>query len=215
MARLIMLGPWYPVLSMHLVCCQLWRKASGLYAGDVNGSEPMDVGAALRRLNVAVRQQLRTLPGTFDSIVYLYYGYCTTAAYFDREPTCKPRERVRNALRNLIFLRFWLAWFKASGTSRADHFISMETCSAFIIKDTMLVLYILLHGQQYADQPLATWLLGSDQNEKFNSEMRAFVLTKTEFGMKELVVLIRRWLHQSGSLSDPEVDLPDIFSNLG
>ena len=27
-------------------------------------------------------------------------------------------------------------------------------------------------GERFRDQPFAPWLLGSDQNEKFNSEMR-------------------------------------------
>ena len=79
----------------------------------------------------------------------------------------------------------------------------------------MLLLFILLHGERYSDQPFAPWLLGSDQNEKFNSEMRAFVLTRTDWSFKELINLVRRWHYQSGLLSDPEVELPRVFSNKG
>ena len=66
-------------------------------------------------------------------------------------------------MRNMIFLRGWLAWFAASGKSRADHFISMETFTAFIVKDTMLLLYILVCGERYSDRPFAPWPLGSGE----------------------------------------------------
>ena len=91
----------------------------------------------------------------------------------------------------------------------------METFAAFIVKDSMLLLYILLMGERYSDQPLAPWLLGSDQNEKLNSELRAFVLTRTEWSFKDLIALVRRWHYQSSLLSDPEVELPPVFSAKG
>ena len=84
--------------------------ACGLYACDVNGSDRMDVAAALRRLNFAVRLALLKVSGSFGTIVYLYFMACTITAFFDRDPKLTPRKRCRLAMLNLVFLRYWHAW---------------------------------------------------------------------------------------------------------
>ena len=50
---------------------------------------------------------------------------------------------------NLIFLRYWLAWIRATG-SALHHFISMATFAAFMVKDAGLLLLILLFGSRPA-----------------------------------------------------------------
>eukprot|EP00966_Prymnesium_polylepis_P275106 6356755-Prymnesium_polylepis.1 len=64
----------------------------------------MDVAAAMRRLNFAVRRALLAVKGSFGTIVYLYFMACAVTAFFDRCPTLSPRRRCKLAMLNLIFL---------------------------------------------------------------------------------------------------------------
>ena len=56
------------MLTMMLVDV---RVDAGLHAADVNGSDPMDVGAAERRINVATRRELAKRPECFGLLAYL------------------------------------------------------------------------------------------------------------------------------------------------
>jgi hypothetical protein len=152
MVRCLMIG-LYPALVMHLVACQMLHRVSGLFAGDVNGSDRGDFRAGMRRLNCAVRSAVTLMPGTLGILAYLFYGMCTAAAFLDRDPQLKPLERCRFAFRNLIFLRYWSAWIGATGMSRAQHFISMQTFKAFIVKDTLIILLFLVWAERFPDKP--------------------------------------------------------------
>eukprot|EP00966_Prymnesium_polylepis_P057004 1319952-Prymnesium_polylepis.1 len=75
---------------MHLVEAQRLFAACGLFACDVNGSDRMDVAAATRRLNFAVRRALLAVKGSFGTIVFLYFMACSVTAFFDRCPKLTP-----------------------------------------------------------------------------------------------------------------------------
>ena len=214
MARLMLLGV-YPILGMHIIYVQLYCKASGLLACDANAGDRMCVGAALRRLNFAVRRELAGCPGTFGTAAYLYFGACTTSAYLDRDPTVTPLDRVKRCFRNLVFLRYWHAALQVTGRSTAQHFISMQTFKAFVLLDHAMVLLVLLWGKHFSHLPFPTWLIGSDQNERFFSELRSFVMNKPDFNLLDLLSLIRRWTYQNSLLARPDIKLPTVFSDKG
>jgi hypothetical protein len=88
LARLLTLGA-YVMVSMMLVDV---RVATGLLASDVNGSDPMDVGAAERRLNVSTRRELAKDPESLGLLAYTWVTACTRAANFDRDT--QPRRRA-------------------------------------------------------------------------------------------------------------------------
>jgi hypothetical protein len=119
MSRVLTIGE-YPVLLMDLIATQLHEKASGLLACDVNGSDRMDVGAALRRLNFSVRAAMARTLGerTLGTLAYLWAMDSGVAAWLDRDPQLTPHERIERACNNLIFLRWWHAWLEAEGKAR-------------------------------------------------------------------------------------------------
>ena len=59
----------------------------------------MDVSAATRRLNFAVRHGLRRQPGTFGAIAYYFFMACTVSAFFDRDPATTRRAGTRPGAR--------------------------------------------------------------------------------------------------------------------
>ena len=154
LARLLTLG-YYVALTMMLVRV---RVAAGLLAGDVNGSDPMDVGAAQRRMNVATRRELAKHPESFGLLVYLWAIACGCAAFFDREPTTTPRMRVGWAFNCLVFFRWWLDWIEVTGKAAATYFISMEMHATYVIMCQMLVMLVLLWGRWFPTLPFAPWL---------------------------------------------------------
>ena len=81
LSRLLMLGS-YAMLAMMLVSVQI---AAGMLASDVNGADPMDVGAAERRLNQATRRELAKDPANFGLVAYLWAVASARAAWMDRE----------------------------------------------------------------------------------------------------------------------------------
>ena len=214
MARVLVLG-CFAVLSMQLVDVQLHDKASGLHACDVNGSDRMDVGAALRRLNFAVRRSWRQRLGTFGSIVYSYFMACTMAAFFDRDPQTTPRMRCRWAMLNLVFLRYWYSWCKVTGAPK-HQFISVETFVAFLVKDMGLLLLALMYARpEFRMKPFAPWLWGSNQIEHMLSEWRAFEAGNTTWTLRSVINICRRWLFQRALFARADVHLPPTVSNSG
>ena len=215
MARLLLLGSW-PVLCMHLVEVQQRFASAGLFVCDVNGSDRMDVGAAIRRLNFAVRAAMLRIAGAFGSIVYLYFMACTATAFFDRAPTTTPRMRCRLAFLNLIFLRYWDAWVTVTGAPRY-HFISMQTYVTFVMLDHAVLLLALMYGSiaKLRRRPFALWLFGSNQIEHMLSEWRAFEAGNTTWTLLAVLNIVRRWLFQSRIMASANVHLPSVVSNRG
>ncbi|KOO30832.1 hypothetical protein Ctob_013295 [Chrysochromulina tobinii] len=211
LARLLTLG-YYVMLTMMLVDV---RVPAGLHASDVNGSDPMDVSAAERRLNVRTRRELAKHPESFGLLVYLWAMACGRAAWLDRDPHTTPRMRVRWAFNNLIFLRWWLDWIEVSGKPSGVHFISMETHAANVISAQMMVMLVLLWGRSFPDRPFAPWLVGSDQNEHFNSELRSFRINQPDWTFADVLRLAARFVHMLVLLTRPDVCLPKVFSKKG
>ena len=156
MSRVLTIGE-YPVLLMDLIATQLHEKASGLLACDVNGSDRMDVGAALRRLNFSVRAAMARTLGerTLGTLAYLWAMDSGVAAWLDRDPQLTPHERIERACNNLIFLRWWHAWLEAEGKARSEAFISMETFRAFVLLDEAMILLVLVWAKRHPDKPFA------------------------------------------------------------
>ena len=211
LARLLTLGN-YVMLTMMLV---IVRVPAGLHASDCNGSDPMDVSAAERRLNVRVRRELAKHPESLGLLVYTWAMACGSAAWLDRDPQTTPRMRVRWAFNNLVFLRWWLDWSEVTGKPTGVHFISMETHAANVISDQMMVMLVLLWGRSFADRPFAPWLIGSDQNEHFNSELRSFRINQPDWTFADVLRLAARFVHQLMLLTQPDVHLPKVFSKKG
>ena len=153
MARFLVLGN-EPILGMHLVACQLYHKQSGLMAAHVNAGDRMDVESALKRINFAVRCEMRNMQGVFGTAVYLYFGACTASAYLDRSPTMIPLDRCRLAFRNLIFVRYWHAWLVVTGKPLHLHFISAQTYKASLLLDHAMIFIVLAFGMCFADQAI-------------------------------------------------------------
>lgn len=218
MARLLLLGVW-PVLCTMLVTLQRSVPAAGLHTADVNGSDRMDVSAALRRLNFSVRHGLRQQAGTFGAIVYYYFMACTISAFFDhgnRDKKTTPRERARRVLLNLVFLRYWHGWIVATG-SPAHHFISIQTFRAYLLKDMGLLLLILMFGStpELRRKPFTPWLWGSNQIEHMLSEWRAFEQGNATWRLLSVINICRRWLYQTALFASADVELPAPDSNRG
>jgi hypothetical protein len=213
LSRLLLLGVW-PVLHMQLVALQREVRASGLYAEDANGSDRMSVSGAMRRLNFAVRRELRQRAGTFGAIAYYYFMACTISAYFDRNPKTTPRARAQRAMLNLIFLRYWHGWIEATG-SAAHHFISIQTFRAYIVKDSALLLLVLLFGSKFRDKPFTPWLWGSNQLEHMFSEWRSFEQGNATWTLLSVLNICKRWLHQTALFASADVELPAPDSNHG
>ena len=211
LAILMTLGN-YVALTMMLVQV---RVAAGLLAGDVNGSDPMDVGAAERRMNVATRRELAKHPESFGLLVYLWAIACGCASFFDRNPKTTPKMRVGWAFNCLVFLRWWLDWIEVTGRVATASFISMETNATYVIMCQMLVMLVLLWGSTFATLPFAPWLVGSDQSEHFNNEMRSFRLNQPDWTFADVLQLTKRFIHQLVMMTDPNVRLPPIRTKKG
>eukprot|EP00966_Prymnesium_polylepis_P290459 6709546-Prymnesium_polylepis.1 len=134
------------------------RLPAGLHAGDCNGSDPMDVSAADRRINVATRRELAKHPECLLLLAYLWAIACGCAAHLDRDPKTTPRMRVGWAFNCLVFLRWWLDWIEVTGKAAAVSFISMETHAGYVIMCQELVMLVLLWGHKFATLPFAPWL---------------------------------------------------------
>ncbi len=213
MTRLLSLGA-YPVLAMHLVACQLFRKVSGLTARDVNGADRMDYGSSARRLNWVVREAMRALPGTTGTIVYLFIGACMKAAMLDKHLDVATRFMLIS--RAAIFVRYWYAYIIDSEIS-TTHTIPMQ-----LFTDTLIIFHAFLHRlaihrKFFPDQPFCCWLDGSDQCECFFSEARGFSRTHTEFTVDELLSIVKRFHATYHYLSKPAVRkvLPPLMSAKG
>jgi hypothetical protein len=191
------------------------RLPAGLHAGDVNGSDPMDVPAAERRMNVATRRELGKRPECLGLLAYLWAIACACAAYFDRDKSTTPRMRVGWALNCLVFLRWWLDWIEVTGKCTAVHFISMETHAAYVIMCQELLMLVLLWGRDFATLPFAPWLVGSDQSEHFNNEMRSFRLNQPDWTLPDVLRLAKRFIHQLVLRMQRNVHLPTVFSKKG
>eukprot|EP00966_Prymnesium_polylepis_P013260 306075-Prymnesium_polylepis.1 len=211
LTRLLTLGS-YVMLIMMLVAV---RVEAGLHAGDVNGSDPMDVSAAERRLNVRTRCALSKHPESFGLLVYLWAMACGRAAWLDRDPQTTPQMRVDWAFNNLVFIRWWLDWIEVSGKPADTHFISMETHAANDISDQMLVHLVLLWGSYFPDRPFAPWLVGSDQNEHFNNELRSMRINQPDWTSADVLRLTARFIHMHVLQTQPGVHLPKVFSKKG
>ena len=214
MARVLTLGQ-FAVLSMHLVAVQAKFPEAGLCAAHVNGSDRMDLIAAQKRANVAVREALAQLPGTLATLALMWASACTAQAYFDRSDTTTTRMRGRWVCRNLVFLRWWKGWLSAVELQANVHFISMETFAAHVIEDHAMLLLILMYAQRFPDKPFAPWLFGSDQNEHFFSELRSFRINQPNWTVADLLPLVQRFIHEHEMLSQPDVHLPCVRSAKG
>jgi hypothetical protein len=201
----------YALLAMMFVAV---RAAAGLHASDVNNADPMDVPAAERRLNVATRRELAKRPECFGLLVYLWAIASARAAFLDRAPSTTPRTRVRWALRCLVFLRWWLDWIEVTA-SPSTSFISMETHAAHVIQCQMLVMIVLLWGRDFSDKEFAPWLIGSDQNEHFFSELRAYRRGSSDFTLAECMRIVQRYISSLELFNREGVQLPPVFSNKG
>ena len=168
----------------------------------------MDVEAALKRANYAVRQELREMPGTFGTAVYLYFGACTTTAYLDRSPDLLSLDRCRLVFSNLIFMRYWHAHLEVTNQPQQQHFISGQTYQASLLLNHAMVFVVLAFGRLFPDHPFCQWLIGSDQCEKLYSEWRSFVLNKPDWNLLDLFYIMRRWAEQMAMLAKPDVHLP-------
>eukprot|EP00966_Prymnesium_polylepis_P322851 7379088-Prymnesium_polylepis.1 len=186
-----------------------------MHAGDVNGSDPMDVSAAERRCNVKTRRELAKHPESFGLLVYLWAIACGRAAWLDRDPLTTPRMRVRWAFNNLVFLRWWLDWIEVTGKAADVHFISMETHAANVISDQMLVMLVLLWSRYFPLRPFAPWRVGSDQNEHFNNELRSMRINQPDWTAADVLRLTARFIYQLALLTRPGVHLPKVFSKKG
>jgi hypothetical protein len=126
---------------MDLIMTQLHEKASGLLACDVNGSDRMDVGAALRRLNYAVRASMAHTLGdaALGTLAFLWAMDNGVAAWLDRDAALTPHDRIERACNNLVSFHWWHAWLEAEGKSRSESFISMETFRAFVLLDEAMI----------------------------------------------------------------------------
>ena len=211
LSRLLTLGN-YVMLIMMLVAV---RVEAGLHAGDVNGSDPMDVSAAERRLNVRTRCALAKHPESFGLLVYLWAMACGRAAWLDRDPQTTPLMLVGWAFNNLVFIRWWLDWIEVSGKPADTHFISMETHAANDISDQMLIHLVLLWGRYFSDRPFAPWLVGSDQNEHLNNELRSMRINQPDWTSADVLRLMARFIHMLVLLTQLGVHLPKVFSNKG
>jgi hypothetical protein len=112
-------------------------------AAHLSADDRMDVEAALKRLNFAVRREMRCIRGAFGTAVYLYFGGCTTSAFLDRSPLVTPLQRCRLAFRILIFVRYWHAWLGATGTPLHLHFVSAQTFKTSLLLDHAMVFVVL------------------------------------------------------------------------
>eukprot|EP00966_Prymnesium_polylepis_P235126 5438484-Prymnesium_polylepis.1 len=191
------------------------RGPAGLLASDCNGSDPMDVHAAERRINVVTRRELAKHPECLALLAYLWAIACACAAYFDRDPSTTPRMRVGWAFNCLVFLRWWLDWIEVTSKSAAVHFISMETHAGYDVMCQELVMLVLLWGRDFATLPFAPWLVGSDQNEHFNNELRSFRLSQPDWTLVDVLRLAARFIHQLVLRTRPGVCLPAVFSKRG
>ena len=133
------------MLSMQLVDV---RVPAGLLASDVNGSDPMDVGSAERRANMATRRELAKHPDSFGLLAYMWALANARAAWLDRDVSTTPIMRVGWAFNNLVFMRWWLDHIEVTN---ADHncFISMQTHAAHVIDDQMMAVLVLLWGSRF------------------------------------------------------------------
>ena len=211
LARLLVWGN-FVLLTMMLVAV---REAAGLHASDVNGSDPMDVGAMERRVNVATRRELAKDPESFGLLVYYFAVASMRAAWFDRDPLTTPVMRCRWAFDCLVLMRWWLDWIEVSDLPSATYFISMQTHGAIVLLCQMIINLTLLWGRNFRDKPFAPWLVGSDQNEKFNNEMRSFRLNQPDWTCADVLRLAQRWVHELFVMSNPDVHLPTSFSKRG
>ena len=211
LTRFLRLGN-YTLLSMMLVKV---RVAAGLFAADVNNSDPMDVGAAERRLNVTTRIELAKLPENLGLVAYTWATACARSAWMDRDPSTTARMRVAWAFNNLVFLRWWLDWIEVTDSPAQTNFISMETHAAHVIEDQMLVMVVLLWGKRFPTKPFPTWLIGSDQCEHFFSEMRSMRINQADFTVAEALRLAQRYVQMLDMLSRKGVHLPAVFSEKG
>ena len=211
LSRLPTLGR-YVMLTLMLVRV---RIAANLHAADVNGSDPMCVSAAEWRINVATRRELAKHPDCFALLVYYWAAANARAAWWDRDPKTTPRMRVRWACNSLVFMRWWLDWIEVSGKGSATHFISMETHAANVLMDQMLISLVLLWGEKFRDLPFAPWLVGSDQNEHFNNELRSFRLNQPDWTFADVLRLTARFIYQLTLMTRPDVHLPALFSPKG
>ena len=209
--RLLTFGN-YVMLMMMLVAV---RMEAGLLAADCNGSDPMDVGASERKMNVATRKALSKHPDSFGLLVYLWACASARAAWADRDPVTTPRMRVRWALDSLVFLRWWLDWIEVTGKPSSTYFISMETHAALVIMNQMLIALVLLWGRYFRSDPFAPWLVGSDQNEHFFSELRSFRINQPDWTFADVLRLAARFIYQLSVMTRPEVHLPAVFSKKG
>ena len=80
---------------------------------------------------------------------------------------------------------------EVTGKAVATHFISMETHAAYVIMCQMLVMLVLLWGRSFAALPFAPWLVGSDQNEHFNNELRSFRLNQPDWTFADVLQLTK------------------------
>lgn len=175
----------------------------------------MDVPAAERRLNVATRRALATRPECFGLLVYVWAIASARASFMDRAPSTTPRQRVEWSLQCLVVLRWWLDWVEVTGSTKAASFISAETHAAHVIQCQMLVMVVLMWGRRFRDKQFCPWLIGSDANEHFFSEMRACRLNQTDFTIADLVPLVQRYIYSLVLFTRDGVDLPPNVSNKG
>ena len=210
LSRLLMIG-CYVMLTMMFV---LVRVEAGLYASDVTGADPMDVGSAERRMNVATRRELAKHPECFGMLVYLWAIASGRAAWLDRGLTTTPRMRIGWAFDSLIVMRWWLDWIEVTQVGSLA-FISMQTHAAHVIMAQMLIMVAVMWSQRFPDDPFAPWLIGSDQNEHLYNEIRSFRLNQPDFTADAFISLIKQLIHERMLGANGQVHLPAVYSKRG